>query len=41
MKLVIALVIVGAMVGIAVGISLKVGGEVYKDENSTSKIGDV
>lgn len=40
-KLLIALVIIGAMVGIGVGISLKVGGGVYKNENSTSKIGTV
>ncbi|ERF75404.1 hypothetical protein EPUS_00197 [Endocarpon pusillum Z07020] len=40
-KLLIALVIVGAMVGIGVGISLRVGGGVYKDENSTAKIGNV
>jgi hypothetical protein len=40
-KLLIALVIVGAMVGIGVGISLRVGGGVYKNENSTAKIGNV
>ena len=40
-KLFIALVIIGAMVGIGVGISLKVGGGVYKDQNSTAKIGSV
>ena len=40
-KILIALVIVGAMVGIGVGISLKVGGTVYKDQNSTAKIGSV
>ncbi len=40
-KLLIALVIVGAMVGIGVGISLKVGGGVYKNQNSTAKIGNV
>lgn len=40
-KFVIALVIVGAMVGIGVGISLRVGGGVYKDQNSTAKIGNV
>jgi hypothetical protein len=41
LKILIALVIVGAMVGIGVGISLRVGGGVYKDQNSTSKIGTV
>jgi len=40
-KLLVALVIVGAMVGIGVGISLRVGGGVYKNENSTAKIGNV
>lgn len=40
-KFVIALVIVGAMVGIGVGISLRVGGGVYKNQNSTAKIGNV
>ena len=40
-KLLIALVIIGAMVGIGVGISLKVGGGVYKNQNSTAKIGNV
>jgi hypothetical protein len=40
-KILIALIIIGAMVGIGVGISLKVGGRVYKDQNSTAKIGTV
>jgi hypothetical protein len=40
-KLLIALVIVGAMVGIGVGVSLRVGGGVYKNQNSTSKIGSM
>lgn len=40
-KFLIALLIVGAMVGIGVGISLKVGGGVYKNQNSTAKIGNV
>lgn len=40
-KMLIALVIIGAMVGIGVGISIRVGGRVYKDQNSTSKIGTV
>lgn len=38
-KLLIAMVIVGAMVAVGVGISLKVGGGVYKSNNQTSKIG--
>lgn len=40
-KILIALVIVGAMIGVGVGISLKVGGRVYKDRNSTAQIGSV
>ena len=40
-KILIAFLIVGAMVGIGVGISLKVGGRVYKNQNSTAKIGSV
>lgn len=40
-KVLIALVIIGAMVGIGVGISLRVGGRVYKNQNSTTKIGNV
>ena len=38
-KLLIALVIVGAMIGVGVGISVKVGGGVYKNNNQTSNIG--
>lgn len=38
-KVLIALVIVGAMVGIAVGISIRVHGGVYKNSNSTTPIG--
>ena len=38
-KILIALVIIGAMVGIGVGISIAVGGGVYKNDNQTSKIG--
>ena len=37
-KLLIALVVIGAVVGIGVGISIRVGGGVYKNENSTSEI---
>jgi hypothetical protein len=40
-KLLIALVVIGAMIGIGIGISLKVGGRVYKNQNSTAKIGTV
>jgi hypothetical protein len=40
-KLLIALVVIGAMVGVGVGISLRVGGGVYKSQNTTSEIGSV
>lgn len=38
-KLLIALLVVGAMIGVGVGISVKVGGGVYKNNNQTSQIG--
>jgi hypothetical protein len=38
-KILIGLAIIGAAVGIAVGISIRVGGGVWKDDNSTSTIG--
>lgn len=41
MKILIALVIVGAMVGVAVGISLRVGGGVYRGQNRMGEIGEV
>ena len=40
-KLLIALVVVGAMVGIGVGVSMRVGGGVYRNQDSTTKIGSV
>jgi hypothetical protein len=40
-KILIAFLVVGAMVGVGVGISLKVGGRVYKNQNSTASIGSV
>ena len=39
-KIFIVLVIIGIIVGIGVGISLRVGGEVYKDDSTTQKIGE-
>lgn len=38
-KLLIAILIVGAMIAVGVGISIKVGGGVYKNSNQTTKIG--
>lgn len=38
-KILIAVLIIGAMVGIAVGISIRVGGGVYKTNNSMRPIG--
>ena len=38
-KILIAIIVIGAMVGIGVGISMKVGGGVWQTQNQTSRIG--